>query len=299
MGGLGSGNWSRWPTKSVVGNGLTLDLYKLIRDGAFSPGQVTSGTLTWTRNGEYIGSIGYNSDLTNPSSGSVHLHYNHEDKPVDYRVSLETTRPYFGGLRWWFVCPVNGTRAAKLHLPSGSNIFASRQAFDLAYRSQNETASDRLLTKAQDIRRNLGGSASLMEPFPAKPKGMHWTTYWRLRDQSELAANRALAGMAKRLGGRNRGDWEAHSSGIYKEINYFELYLLGVLERNRRAIHIYNRFDNCCYNGVLTSAFSAQLEGIARRWQLGKLKFRIDEKAHGHVISSESIHFILKDIFDH
>ena len=200
MGGIGSGNWSRWPTRSVVGTGLTLDLYKLIKDGAFCPGQITGGSLTWTRNDEYIGSIGYSSDLTNPASGSVRLHYNHEDKPVDYRVLLSTTRPYFGGVRWWFVCPVNSSRAAKLHLPSGSNIFASRQAFDLAYPSQNETVSDRMLTKAQDIRRNLGGSASLLDPFPDKPKGMHWATYWRLRDQSERAANRALGVMAERLG---------------------------------------------------------------------------------------------------
>ena len=200
MGGLGSGTWSRWPTKSVVGNGLTLDLYKLIRDGAFSPGQTTSGSLTWTRNDEYIGSIGYSSDLTDPSSGSVRLHYNHEDKPVDYRVSLTTTRPYFGGVRWWFVCPVNGTRAAKLHLPSGSDIFASRQAFDLAYRSQNETPGDRQLSKAQEIRRRIGGSGSLLDPFPDKPKGMHWATYWRLRGQSVEAANMSLTGMAQRLG---------------------------------------------------------------------------------------------------
>jgi hypothetical protein len=200
LGGLGSGNWSRWPTKSIVGNGLTLDLYKLIRDGAFSPGHTASGTLTWTRNDEYIGSIGYNSDLSGPASGSVRLHYNHEDKPEDYRVSLTTTRPHFGGVRWWFICPVNGSRAAKLHLPSGGNIFASRQAFDLAYHSQNETYSDRMLTKAQDIRRNLGGSASLVDPFPDKPKGMHWTTYWRLHDQSEKSANMALGAIARRFG---------------------------------------------------------------------------------------------------
>ena len=103
----------------------------------------------------------------------------------------------------------------------------------------------------------------------------------------------------RRPGGRNRGDWEQHNAAFYRAVNYFELYLLGVLERDRRAIHIYNRFDNCCFNGVLTTAFAAQIEGIAKRWQLGKLKFWIDEKAHGHVISKESILFILKDIFDH
>lgn len=79
-------------------------------------------------------------------------------------------------------------------------MFASRQAFDLAYRSQNETPGDRLLSKAQETRRRFGGSGSLMEPFPAKPKGMHWTTYWRLREQSEQAASMAVAGMARRLG---------------------------------------------------------------------------------------------------
>ncbi|MEE2999703.1 MAG: hypothetical protein VX693_07235 [Pseudomonadota bacterium] len=100
-------------------------------------------------------------------------------------------------------------------------------------------------------------------------------------------------------GGRNQGDWEAHGSGIYKIVNYFEFYLLGVLEQKRRAIHIYNRFDNCCYNGVLTAAFAPQIEGIARRWKLGTLKFRIDETANVHTISKESISFILKDIFEH
>lgn len=138
--------------------------------------------------------------MTAPSSGSVRLHYNHKDTLVDYRVSLTTTRPHFGGVRWWFICSVKGTRAAKLHLPSGSDKFASRLAFGLAYKSQNETFSDRMLTKSQDIRRNIGGSASLFDPFPDKPKGMHWMTYWRLRDQSEQAADMSLAGMARRLG---------------------------------------------------------------------------------------------------
>ena len=56
----------------------------------FRSDQTTSGTLTWTRNDEHIGSIGYSSDLTNPSSGSVRLHYDHEDTPVEYRIPLTT-----------------------------------------------------------------------------------------------------------------------------------------------------------------------------------------------------------------
>jgi hypothetical protein len=28
-----------------------------------------------------------------------------EEVKIDDKVYLATTRPYFGGLRWWFVCP--------------------------------------------------------------------------------------------------------------------------------------------------------------------------------------------------
>ena len=33
----------------------------------------------------------------------------------------------------------------------------------------------------------LGGSGSMAEPFPAKPKGMHWRTYDRLLLAAEQA----------------------------------------------------------------------------------------------------------------
>jgi hypothetical protein len=199
MGGTGSGTWTRWPTKPLVESALTLDLNQLIRDGALHPGRIVSGTLTWTRSGQQIASIGYEVDLTKSTSGSMRLHYNANDIPVDYRVPLATTRPHFGGVRWWFICPLTGCRAYKLQLPSGSDKFASRQAFSLAYGTQNEAPRHRQLSKAQEIRRRLGGSGSLFDPFPDKPKGMHWTTFLRLQETSERAANTSLAAMARRL----------------------------------------------------------------------------------------------------
>ncbi|MFP6713178.1 MAG: hypothetical protein VB913_15945 [Rhodospirillales bacterium] len=61
---------------------------------------------------------------------------------------------------------------------------------------------------------------------------------------------------------RNRGDWEYSTPEFYKIANYFELYLLSAMEPNRRAVHIYNRRDNCCFNGILTAGFRLSLWGF-------------------------------------
>jgi hypothetical protein len=56
-------------------------------------------------------------------------------------VGLTTTRPRFGGLRWWFVCPlvVNGRpcqrRVGKLYLPPRGRYYGCRHCYDLTYTS--------------------------------------------------------------------------------------------------------------------------------------------------------------------
>ncbi len=70
----------------------------------------------------------------------------------------------------------------------------------LAYRSQRERAYDRALTRTQNIRTSLGGSPSLAEPFPEKPKGMWWRTYERLRADAEHAEMQSWIGVAERFG---------------------------------------------------------------------------------------------------
>jgi hypothetical protein len=73
----------------------------------------------------------------------------------------------------------------------GASIFACRRCHNLANDSQSETKHGRMLIKTQTIRIKLGGSPSLLEDFPEKPKGMHWHTYNRLRQKADQAEDQS------------------------------------------------------------------------------------------------------------
>jgi hypothetical protein len=167
-----------------------IDIRKMQRGGFLRPG--CWSTWHWSLRGERVASIQVRADF-----GSVTLMYSHRSSWGDeewtreeYPVSLEWTPCYFGGERAWFRCPRPGCgrRVATLW---GGAMFYCRQCWNLAYESQNETDWDRAMTKAQAIRVKLGGEPGFGYDFPQKPKGMHWRTYYRLREQSEDAAARS------------------------------------------------------------------------------------------------------------
>ena len=57
---------------------------------------------------------------------------------------------------------------------------------------------------AQKIRERLGGSLSMLDPFPRKPKGMHWKRYEGLRRRHDGATHQAF-GMMSAYVARLRG----------------------------------------------------------------------------------------------
>ena len=109
-----------------------------------------------------------------------------EPLPIDDKIFLATSRPPFGGLRWWFVCPRSNRRVRKLYLPLGGRHFWSRRAYELAYASQRETKYDRALRRARKLRLRLGGDPADDED-PDKPPRMRWATYNRLLDELRAA----------------------------------------------------------------------------------------------------------------
>jgi hypothetical protein len=199
MGGPGSGRWSRWQGSKDTAEGCRrIDIRDWHRRGL-----LRGRWFTWswrTRTGEVVASIG-----VRVHRDRVVLAYRVRVnggawQDVEESIALTRTRCPYGGQRPWFVCPrvQCGRRAAVLYM--GGPYFLCRHCYDLVYASQREDRMSRQMSRAQKVRLRLGGSASLLEPFPPKPKGMHWRTYARLRWR-ELAAHEAfLLAMREHIG---------------------------------------------------------------------------------------------------
>ena len=68
---------------------------------------------------------------------SVRLVYSTDGVDVSLPIDLSTSGQYFGGLRFWMLCPIEGcrNRVGKLHLPPGESYFGCRDCHDLTYQS--------------------------------------------------------------------------------------------------------------------------------------------------------------------
>ncbi len=152
MGGPGSGShyhWWRSGKKAVVEDCRHLDANRWMRAGILKAGVWHGGRCIWYRDGERkeeAASMDYEVN-THAVPPWVRLFYRFTESgfEADYRIILETTRPRFGGLRWWFRCPLViegrpcGRRVGKLYLPSGGRYYGCRHCYRLTYTSCQES----------------------------------------------------------------------------------------------------------------------------------------------------------------
>ncbi len=104
-------------------------------------------TVTWTRSlSGYKDSVGLHVYAGRRDEPYISLQYAHTDhnggsERYLYNVLMVTTVCNFGGVRYWFLCPLNncGRRVAKLYKPPGGKYFGCRHCHDLSYESRNES----------------------------------------------------------------------------------------------------------------------------------------------------------------
>lgn len=123
-----------------------LDIYFLKKYGYLEEGS-RDGVIVWTRGAiesERIRIEGYLYE-DNPYLLLQYTvtNFRSEKKDFRYPVYLASTPCFFGGERFWLICPLIwpsgpcGRRVGVLYCASG--YFGCRHCYDLAYRSQQET----------------------------------------------------------------------------------------------------------------------------------------------------------------
>jgi hypothetical protein len=141
MGGFGSGRGGGGPT---VESALRLDIDDMMQWGGIRALARLAGEMRFNFYGDQI-EVKFESRMCDPWNSWLRLRYSMteystgEELEIDDQIYLAATRPHFGGLRWWFVCPHLNRRVRKLYLPRGGRHFWSRRAYELAYASQRGT----------------------------------------------------------------------------------------------------------------------------------------------------------------
>jgi hypothetical protein len=158
MGGTGSGRWTYHKKKRTVEDCWAIDISEVTRVVDLQNLVPFSGSLRPIKpaTGNRMPPVRCTVEFKGDDAPMLGLYYAFLGRwglehRIEEPIPLLTTRPNFGGVRWWFSCPrlVNsekcGHRVGKLYRAPGSRHFACRRCLDLTYEScQKSHRYDRL-----------------------------------------------------------------------------------------------------------------------------------------------------------
>lgn len=193
MGGFGSGR-SRYGRRTRLDDLDVIDANEVQRHCAFERGSIAILPARKSGLSNFMLRVGEEHISIRPTRAG-HFH-----PDVDVPFTIQACR--YGGVRYYFRCPnplAHGScdrQATKLYFLKDRIL--CRQCTGLAYRSQSQSPFSRNLRRSDKIRIRLGGSRSVLDDVPPRPKGMWRRTYARLylecwrSEQSAFAIAAAL-----------------------------------------------------------------------------------------------------------
>lgn len=136
MGGYGSTRWAWYSPKPLVEHTCSLSITALRQHVQIGAEGRYTGALSWRPSGASISFSLAGQQLTltyRMRRGNGDAWHDRSDG-----IMLQSTRPQYGGRRWWFTCPICERRAGVVYLDSRRGRFSCRLCAGLAYRSQQE-----------------------------------------------------------------------------------------------------------------------------------------------------------------
>lgn len=139
----------------------------------------------------------YREQLRNSNAQSIEVNYVHRSKPHSYSIQLIQTSCNYGGHRYWWLCPKCHHKTSTLYC---AGLYVCRHCIGANYHSQLQQPIDRLFSRADAIRQRLGWQSGIAYGNQGRPKGMHFTTYYRLVNEHERLTTKIWQSTLDKLG---------------------------------------------------------------------------------------------------
>jgi hypothetical protein len=155
---------------------LSIDCLHLVRmpAGWDRRGKATrSVRVQHRRRNQTVAETDLHAEIETSAGVALLKHRGVDGMVIEQSVRLEPVSQHFGGQRWFFICPITGARARKLHRQAGMRWFCSRQGLPepVTYRSQRDSAAQRTMRQIWELRDRLGDRGWLLGAL-AKPEDM-------------------------------------------------------------------------------------------------------------------------------
>ena len=194
MGGRGSGRRTSYGGKPETHDAMPLDIRKLTRKGLLVPGNSLS--YKWSVNDQQVAGISIRVEFNYGLMLSYRVKSTGE--VVEQLVQSQTSPCHLGGQRRWFTCPGCNKKVAMLYAPG--KYFVCRQCGGLAYATQKEGIGDRASRRADKLRKRLGWEAGILNGSGCRPKGMHKSTYQRLKQHHDDLVHISMLDIGRKIG---------------------------------------------------------------------------------------------------
>ncbi len=195
MGGINSGR-RRSVHRGAVEQYPVIDLRIIRRAGLLRLGECTYDTLHWRNQGLPALSARIFVDLSDAGDASIRIRASDDGNIESQRAAIECAATSFGGMRSYFLCPLNGSRCEQLFLVDG--IFASRKAHRLTYASQSEDDISRARRRVRKLKRQLEG-----DNRHARSRGRNRYQMMRRLSEAEIHAKTLYVDRLRHLSGKS------------------------------------------------------------------------------------------------
>jgi hypothetical protein len=139
--------------KEIVENSLPLGIEQVYK--CFKAGVIQ---IDWRDGEELIGSANLFTTFED-SEGTRKWNAVLRFEDIEQRIPLKSSRPHYGGIKYYLSCPNCGKRVEKIHRPPDKTYFWCRKCHNLTYRSSQQAhrLERRLKRFNRLIRESLAG----------------------------------------------------------------------------------------------------------------------------------------------